>query len=75
MRFIVNILFIQRLDLEEDSRRGSLLVFRKNNTGYSLLYAIWVTFRPALVKVVLLRLSTDIFSILVPLTLRYELVI
>ncbi len=72
MRFIVNILFIQRLDLEEDSGRESLLVSRKTNTGYTLLYAIWVTFRPALVKAALLRLSTDIFSILVPLTLRYD---
>ncbi|XP_042608058.1 multidrug resistance-associated protein 1-like isoform X1 [Cyprinus carpio] len=61
----------ERLDLEEDSGRESLLVSRNTNTGYSLLYAIWVTFRPALVKVALLRLSTDIFSILVPLTLRW----
>ncbi|KTF90558.1 hypothetical protein cypCar_00025537 [Cyprinus carpio] len=63
----------ERLDLEEDSGRESLLVSRNTNTGYSLLYAIWVTFRPALVKVALLRLSTDIFSILVPLTLRVAL--
>ncbi|XP_016129780.1 multidrug resistance-associated protein 1 [Sinocyclocheilus grahami] len=61
----------ERLDFGEDSGRESLLVSRKANTGYSLLYAIWVTFRPALVKVALLRLSTDIFSILVPLTLRW----
>ncbi|XP_050954832.1 multidrug resistance-associated protein 1 [Labeo rohita] len=59
----------ERSDLEKDCGRESLLVSSKNNTGYSLLYAIWVTFRPALVKLVLLRLSTDVFSILGPLTL------
>ncbi|XP_052451486.1 multidrug resistance-associated protein 1 [Carassius gibelio] len=63
--------YTERLDLEEDSGRESLMVSRKPNTGYSLLYALWVTFLPALVKVALLRLSTDIFSILVPLTLRW----
>ncbi|RXN25783.1 multidrug resistance-associated 1-like protein [Labeo rohita] len=61
----------ERSDLEKDCGRESLLVSSKNNTGYSLLYAIWVTFRPALVKLVLLRLSTDVFSILGPLTLRW----
>ncbi|KAL1248595.1 hypothetical protein QQF64_021913 [Cirrhinus molitorella] len=61
----------ERLDIEEDSGGESLLVSSKNNTGYCLLYAIWVTFRPSLVKVVLLRLSTDLFSILGPLTLRW----
>ncbi|XDV47560.1 hypothetical protein PO909_017160 [Leuciscus waleckii] len=62
---------ITRSDLEEDSGRELLLVSRKTNAGFSLLYAIWMTFHPALVKVVLLRLSTDLFSILGLLTLRW----
>ncbi|CAM4722787.1 unnamed protein product [Leuciscus chuanchicus] len=63
--------YSERSDLEEDSGRELLLVSRKTNAGYSLLYAIWMTFHPALVKVVLLRLSTDLFSILGLLTLRW----
>ncbi|KAI7792558.1 putative multidrug resistance-associated protein 1-like [Triplophysa rosa] len=55
----------------EDSGREALLVSSKTTSGYSLLYAIWKTFRPAFVKVVLLRLTTDILSILGPLTLRW----
>ncbi|XP_056594524.1 ATP-binding cassette sub-family C member 2 [Triplophysa dalaica] len=55
----------------EDSGREALLVSGKTPSGYSLLYAIWMTFRPAFVKVVLLRLTTDILSILCPLTLRW----
>lgn len=66
---------LQRSDLEEDSGRESLLVSRKTSAGYSLLYAIWMTFHPALVKVVLLRLSTDLFSILGILTLRYDMIL
>ncbi|XP_067233866.1 ATP-binding cassette sub-family C member 2 isoform X1 [Chanodichthys erythropterus] len=63
--------YSERSDLEKDSGRDSLLVSRKTSAGYSLLYAIWMTFHSALVKVVLLRLSTDLFSILGILTLRW----
>ncbi|KAG1943928.1 multidrug resistance-associated protein 1 isoform X2 [Pimephales promelas] len=62
--------YSKRSNLEEDSGRELLLISRKAN-GYSLLYAIWMTFHPALVKVVLLRVSTDLFSILGLLTLRW----
>jgi len=71
MLIMLIFIYIQRSNLEEDSGRELLLISRKAN-GYSLLYAIWKTFHPALVKVVLLRVSTDLFSILGLLTLRYD---
>ncbi|XP_073796818.1 multidrug resistance-associated protein 1 isoform X3 [Danio rerio] len=61
----------ERSDLEDDSGRKSLLVTSKTNAGYSLLYTLWKTFHPSLIKIVLLRLSSDLFSILVPITIRW----
>lgn len=63
--------YSERSDLEDDSGRKSLLVSSKTNAGYSLFYTLWKTFHPALVKIVLLRLSSDLFSILGPITFRW----
>ncbi|XP_051970780.1 multidrug resistance-associated protein 1 [Xyrauchen texanus] len=63
--------YYERLNPEEESGRETLLFSSNTFSGYSLLYAILKTFRPNLIKVVLLRLSTDLLGILGPLTLRW----
>ncbi|XP_036413825.1 canalicular multispecific organic anion transporter 1 [Colossoma macropomum] len=54
-----------------DSETEGLLFSSPSSPGLSLLYTLWMTFRPSLLKVILLRLSADLLSIFGLFTLRW----
>uniref|UniRef100_A0AAR2IYV1 ATP-binding cassette, sub-family C (CFTR/MRP), member 13 n=1 Tax=Pygocentrus nattereri TaxID=42514 RepID=A0AAR2IYV1_PYGNA len=53
------------------SETEGLLLSPPSSPGLSLLYTLWMTFRPLLLKVILLRLSADLLSIFGLFTLRW----
>ncbi|XP_072513955.1 ATP-binding cassette sub-family C member 2 [Salminus brasiliensis] len=55
------------------SEMGGLLSSSPSRPGFSLLYSLFMMFRPSLLKVIVLRLSSDLLSLFGLFTLRWAI--